>query len=62
MNNLNEFLEENQCIKYSLFLILGAWIIKIGDKFGYYKANNTIKLRSLVKNVKFIITHKKRIP
>lgn len=39
MNNLNEFLKENQFIKYSLYIILGAGIIRIGHEFGYYISN-----------------------
>ncbi|MEY2305808.1 hypothetical protein [Bacillus tropicus] len=39
MNNLNKFLNENQFIKYSFYIILGAGIVKIGYEFGYYIAN-----------------------
>lgn len=39
MNQLNSFLKENQFIKYSLYIILSAGIIKIGYEFGYYIAN-----------------------
>lgn len=39
MDNLNKFLKENKFIKYSLYIILGAGIVRIGYKFGYYITN-----------------------
>jgi len=42
MNQLKNFLKENQFIKYSLYITLGAGIIKIGYEFGYYIANLAI--------------------
>ncbi len=39
MDNLNKFLKENKFIKYSLYIILGAGIVRIGYEFGYYITN-----------------------
>ncbi|EJQ90729.1 hypothetical protein BWGOE4_33710 [Bacillus mycoides] len=36
MNNLKNFLEKNPFIKYSVYTILGAGIIRIGYEFGYF--------------------------
>ncbi|MDF9530899.1 hypothetical protein [Bacillus cereus] len=42
MDNLNKFLKENKFIKYSLYIILGAGIVRIGYEFGYYITNLAI--------------------
>lgn len=42
MDNLNKFLEENKFIKYCLYIILGAGIVRIGYEFGYYITNLTM--------------------
>ncbi|MGQ4282928.1 hypothetical protein [Bacillus thuringiensis] len=39
MDNLNKFLKENKFIKYSLYIILGAGIVRISYEFGYYITN-----------------------
>ncbi|EJV74220.1 hypothetical protein IG3_05811 [Bacillus cereus HuA2-1] len=36
MNNLKNFLNENLFIKYSLYIILGAGLIRTGYEFGYF--------------------------
>lgn len=36
MNNLKLFLKENPFIKYSLYIIFGAGLIKTGYEFGYF--------------------------
>ncbi|QWH64054.1 hypothetical protein EXW39_28575 (plasmid) [Bacillus mycoides] len=38
-NNLKNFLNENLFIKYSLYIILGAGLIRTGYEFGYFITN-----------------------
>ncbi|MEK5304468.1 hypothetical protein NSQ69_27295 [Bacillus sp. FSL R10-2201] len=42
MNNLKNFLKENPFIKYSLYVILGAGVVKTGYEFGYFITNFTL--------------------
>ncbi|EJS46598.1 hypothetical protein ACWFN4_28265 [Bacillus mycoides] len=42
MNNLKNFLKENPFIKYSLYIILGAGVIRTGYEFGYFITNLTL--------------------
>ncbi|WP_265324199.1 hypothetical protein [Bacillus mycoides] len=42
MNNLQNFLKENLFIKYSLYVILGAGLVKAGYEFGYFITNFTL--------------------
>ncbi|WP_264675751.1 hypothetical protein [Bacillus cereus] len=42
MNNLKYFLKENPLIKYSLYIILGAGVVRTGYEFGYFITNFTL--------------------
>ncbi|MEH6935102.1 hypothetical protein [Bacillus sp. JJ783] len=42
MNNLKNFLKENPFIKYSLYVILGAAVVKTGYEFSYFITNFTL--------------------
>lgn len=39
MYNLKNYLNENLFIKYSIYIIIGAGIIRIGYEFGYFITN-----------------------
>ncbi|WP_257146968.1 hypothetical protein [Bacillus cereus] len=39
MNNLKNYLNENRFMKYCLYIILGAGLIRTGYEFGYFITN-----------------------
>lgn len=39
MNNLKNYLNKNRFMKYCLYIILGAGLIRTGYEFGYFITN-----------------------